>query len=342
MLVVITVLVLLLLGFVYEQLSRRIDTKTPITGKMIDVGGYRLHVTEHGQGEPTIVLIHGAGDSSYSWIHIRNELAKFSRVISYDRVGMGSSDTGPAPTPNHTVQELNNMLSKTGISGPYILVGHSLGGIIARLYALKYPNKIAGFVFLDSTHEFLNEDLKFKRGFAAIGVMLKILRVLSPFGIPRFLGNVTGMIPMFAHERAYYQQQLNPEEYKQWKGIVYRIFAGSAAGAEFKEAMTHLAEAAKQLENCTTKPPFGDLPIAVVNNPGFGAHWTEMQQELASRSTNSIHKTSDRKGHSLQMPRPELVVEAVHHVVEQVQIRNGRTLAESHIEHRSSTTMESV
>ncbi|MCZ8538368.1 alpha/beta hydrolase [Paenisporosarcina quisquiliarum] len=337
----VLVVILLFLGLVYEQLSRKIDAKSPKTGKMIDVGDYSMHVTDCGQGEATIVLIHGAGDSSYSWIHIRKELTKFSRVISYDRVGMGSSDLGPAPTPHHTVQELNNLLSKTGNPGPYILVGHSLGGIIARLYALEYPNKVAGFVFLDSTHEFLKDDTKFKQGFAAIGVMLKILRGLSPFGIPRFLGNITGMIPMFAHERKYYQQQLPPEEYKQWKGIVYRTFAGSAAGVEFKEAIAHLEEAARRLKNSKTIPQFGDLPIAVVNNPGFGAHWTEIQRELASRSTNNIHKTSDRKGHSLQMPRPELVVEAVQHVVEQVRSRNGRTLAESTLEQKIEVTVAS-
>ena len=80
--------------------------------------------------------------------------------------------------------------------------------------------------------------------------------------------------------------------------------------------------------------PLMELQIAVVNNTGFGDQWTVMQRELASRSTNHIHKTSDRKGHSLQMPRPEYVLEAIHHVVEQVVERNGRTLAESYQEHK--------
>lgn len=325
---------LLLLGLVYEQVSRRRDARRHHAGEMIDVGGYRLHLTDAGQGNPTVVLIHGAGDSSYSWIHIRKELSKFTRVITYDRAGMGSSDTGPVPTPEHTITELKNLLDKVGASEPYILVGHSLGGLIARLYALKHPNQVAGLVFLDSTHEFLKDDVKFKQGFAMIGFMLKILRLMSPFGIPRFLGNSLGIIPMYGHELPYYKQQLSAEEYMQWKGIVYSIFAGGGAGAEFKSAWAHLDLAANQLNNCMAKPQFGDLPIAVVNNPGFGVHWTEMQRELASRSTNHIHKISDRKGHSLQMPRPEYVIEAIHHVAEQVQKRNGRTLADSYQEHK--------
>ncbi|MCG7345859.1 alpha/beta hydrolase [Sporosarcina sp. ACRSL] len=323
---------LLVIGFVYEQVSRRRDTRRPYPGEMIDVGGYRLHFTDDGQGTPTVVIIHGAGDCSYSWMHIRKELSKFTRVITYDRAGMGSSDPGPEPIPEHTVKELHSLLSATGASGPYVLVGHSLGGLIARLYASEYPNQVAGFVFLDSTHESLKDDVKFKKGFAMIGFMTKILRLVSPVGFPRFLGNVLGIIPMFGNEISYYKQQLSAEEFRQWKERVYSIMSGKTAGLEFKGAWAHLDAAANQLQNSLEKPPFGDLPIAVVNNPGFGAHWIEMQKELASRSTNHIHKTSDHKGHSLQMPRPEYVIEAIQHVVEQVQERNGQTLAESYQE----------
>ncbi|WP_159887749.1 alpha/beta fold hydrolase [Paenibacillus puerhi] len=331
MLIGLAVLVgLLSLGFVYEQAARRKDARRPPAGDMMDIGGYRLHLTDTGQGSPTVVLIHGAGDSSYSWIHIRQELFKFTRVITYDRAGMGSSDSGPEPTPDHTIKELNTLLDKTGAPGPYVLVGHSLGGLIARLYALKYPEQVAGLVFLDSTHEFLKDDVKFKRGFAVVGFMLRLLRLMSSFGIPRFLGNILGLIPMYSNEHSYYKQQLSAEEYMQWKAMVYRIMAGKTAEAEFRCAWAHLEVAADQLNNSTKKPQFGDLPIAVVNNPGFGVQWTEMQKELSSRSTNHIHKTSDRKGHSLQMPRPKYVREAIHHVVEQVQERKGRTLAESH------------
>ena len=261
---------LLLLGLVYEQVSRRRDARRPYSGEMIDVGGYRLHLTDNGQGVPTVVLIHGAGDCSYSWMHIRKELSKFTRVITYDRAGMGSSDPGPEPTPEHTIKELNNLLDKTGAPGPYVLVGHSLGGLIARLYALKYPNQVAGLVFLDSTHEFLKDDAKFKQGFAILGFMLKILRLMSPFGVPRFLGNVLGIFALMGNEHSYYKQQLSAEEYMQWKGMAYSNIAGKTAEAEIKCAQAHLEDAVNQLNNSMEKPQFGDLPIAVVNNPGFG------------------------------------------------------------------------
>lgn len=340
MLIAILIIVLVgILGVLYEQISRRQEAKRPITGQLIDVDGYRLHVTDRGQGGPTVVLIHGAGDCSYSWIHVRNQLSKFTRFVTYDRPGMGSSDPGPAPSPEHTIKELNSLLTKAKIPGPYILVGHSLGGLIARLYALEYPNQVAGLVFLDSTHEFLKDDVKFKQGFAFLGVMLKVFRWLSPFGVLRFFGNVLGVIPMFGNERSYYKQQLNVEEYKQWKENVYRIFAGKAAGGEFKGASSFIEEAANRLNIGKVKPQFGDLPIAVVNNPGFGDNWTEMQKELASRSFNHFYKLSDRKGHSLQMPRPEYVIEAIHHVVKQAQERSGHTLSEANREQTSEAVV---
>ena len=125
-------------------------------------------------------------------------------------------------------------------------------------------------MFLDSTHEFLKDDAKFKQGFAIIGFMLKILRLMSPFGIPRFLGNVLGIFPIYGNELSYYKQQLSAEEYMQWKGMVYSIFAGKTAGAEIKCVRAHLDVAVNQLNNSMEKPQFGGLPIAVVNNPGFG------------------------------------------------------------------------
>ena len=94
------------------------------------INGY--HLTDTGQGDPTVILIHGAGDCSYSWMHIRKELSKFTRVITYDRAGMGSSDSGPGLTPKHTIKELKNLIEKTGAPEPYVLVGHSLGGLICK------------------------------------------------------------------------------------------------------------------------------------------------------------------------------------------------------------------
>lgn len=308
---------LLLLGFVSEQVSRRRERRYPLPGRLVDVGGFRLHVTDNGQGGPPVVVIHGAGETSFSWTHVRKEVARFTRVLTYDRPGLGASDPGPALGAVQSVDGLHTLLRCVGLPGPYVLVGHSLGGLIARLYAIRYPEQVAGMVLVDSTHEFLKDDAKFRKGFAAIGLMLRILRATSPFGLPRFLGDVLGIIPMYP-ERPFYAKQLSPEEYRQWRAIVYRNCAGKAGTDEFRAVFPMLEEAVRQMQDGREGPQFGDMPLAVLTNPGFGDEWAAMHRELASRSARSIHIISDRPGHSLQMPQPDLVINAIRHVVDQV------------------------
>lgn len=315
MLITVGVLLgLLVLGFVYEQLARRREQRDPLPGRLVDVGGHRLHVTERGQGGPTVVVITGAGDSSYSWTAVQNQIATFARVITYDRAGLGSSDLGPAPDPVRTLTELEQLLAKCGAQGPYILVGHSLGGLFARLYAMRYPEQVAGLVFVDSTHEFLIDDQKFKQGFAAIGTMLKVMKAVSPFGLPRFLGEVLKVMPMYP-ERPSYAKQLSADEYRLWSASVYRNTARDGGIKEFASVDAVLSTAAAQRRPDAEQPQFGEMPIVVLTNPGFGEGWIEMHKELAKRSRNSVHWISDQKGHNLHLHRPDLVVNGVRHIV---------------------------
>lgn len=319
--IVLSILVaLLLLGFIYEQLSRARDRRLPLPGRLIDLDGERIHLTDEGEGSPTVVILHGAGDSSYSWFYVRRQIARTARVLSYDRPGMGASpDTGRAPDPVRTVAELHRVLERSGAPGPYVLVGHSLGGLIARLYAHTYPNEVAGIIFVDSTHEALLQDKPFLSGIRVLAAMAGVMRVLSAVGILRLLA-VLGVMPMYAAERKYYAQQLSPAEYRQWLAACMGNFRPAAA-AELRSAVPMMEAAARIMKPAQ----FGELPVAVLNNPSFGPAWSEKGRELASRSTNSTHRTSDRPGHSLQMPRPELVIEAVSHVLGQVRERGAHS-----------------
>lgn len=147
-LIVLTViLVVALAGAGYFFLS--------VKGKLVDVGGHRLYLNCTGEGSPTVILDAGLGDdSSNSWSDVQPEIAKFTRVCSYDRANTGESDSISKPrTIEQIVADLHNLLTNAKVPAPYVLVGHSFGGMNVRMYAAKYPTEAAGIVLVDSSLE---------------------------------------------------------------------------------------------------------------------------------------------------------------------------------------------
>jgi pimeloyl-ACP methyl ester carboxylesterase len=144
-------LLLLLAGIAYQRLGARSDRSLhPPPGKFVNFGTHRLHLLDEGEGSPTIILEAGLMSTNLSWMGIRRDLAESYRVVSYDRAGLGWSDTGPMPrTAERIVDELHSLLELAAIPGPYVLVGHSFGGLTMPLFAARYPEKIAGMVLVD-------------------------------------------------------------------------------------------------------------------------------------------------------------------------------------------------
>ena len=147
------VVVLGLSGAAYESLAEAADTRAfPPPGRMVGVGGYRLHINCMGTGSPTVVIDAGWGDSSGAWSSwVQPSAASTTRVCTYDRAGMGYSEPGPLPrTAERFATELHALLSNAGEPGPYVLVGHSMGGFTVRVFAHDYPGDVAGVVLIES------------------------------------------------------------------------------------------------------------------------------------------------------------------------------------------------
>lgn len=118
-----------------------------------DVGNYDLYIKCLGTGSPTVILEAGWGDDGSTWSLIQPEISRYTRICSYDRVGLGLSDPGPESiTYNQAVMDLHTLLKEANIESPYILVGHSLGGMYMLLYTHRFPAEVYGLVLVDSSH----------------------------------------------------------------------------------------------------------------------------------------------------------------------------------------------
>src|SRR6266852_221780 len=144
--------VLGLVGTMDESVAEAADVRAyPPPGQMIDVGGHSLHINCVGTGTPTVVIDAGWGDSSGAWSSwVQPEAARTTRVCTYDRAGMGYSEPGPLPrTAEIFALELHRLLRGAGEPGPYVLVGHSLGGLPVRVFAHEYAAEVAGVVLIE-------------------------------------------------------------------------------------------------------------------------------------------------------------------------------------------------
>jgi len=154
---IIGIVTLAAIGAAYQIIATEMDKRAyPPPGQMVDVGGYQLHLYCTGttvDGSPTVILENGLGSTSAAWSLIQPEIAKATRVCSYDRAGMGWSNSSPEPRDaQHIAQELHTLLQNADVAAPYVLVGWSMGGLYARAYAAQYGDEVTGLVLIDSSH----------------------------------------------------------------------------------------------------------------------------------------------------------------------------------------------
>lgn len=193
--VVVLAVVLIVAGAGYQAIQNAADARHfHPEGRSVDVGGQALNLNCTGQGSPTIVLDSGLGVPAIGWESVQTEVAKFTRVCSYDRAGYGWSDAGPLPrTSAQIAQELHTLLQNAGERPPYVLVGHSFGGFNVRVYNGRYPDQVAGMVLVDASQEDQNQLMPaaFKRFSEAQKKQLKTQEMIAPYlnglGISRFM-----------------------------------------------------------------------------------------------------------------------------------------------------------
>lgn len=317
----IALLVLLLAG---ARAKARIRAAYPAPGQMVDVGGYELHIHCEGEGSPAVILEAGAGAFSAHWVYVQEAVASFTRVCAYDRAGLGWSEASPHPrTAEVVVEELHTLLTEADIAGPHVLVGHSLGGLYARLYAHVYPQEVAGLVLVDAAHteqharapeayriweeEFQAQTARqfaLGRWLSASGVM-----ALDPTTVPS-----DPNLPAETDETFRAVIAANPA-YFSAVGAVYpnldQIFEEvRATGGSLGDLPLVVIARGEALE---ADPAIGLTPELVTQYEPF---WQQLQAELAALSTRGELLIAEESGHNVQLEHPGMVVEAIREVME--------------------------
>jgi pimeloyl-ACP methyl ester carboxylesterase len=281
-------LLLIVAGAIYQAVGAARDHAAfPPPGRLVDVGGYKLHLHCTGEaaaGQPTVILETLAGGISAYWGWVQPEIAKTTRVCSYDRAGRAWSEPASGPLSlAQTVADLHTLLVSARVEGPYVLVGHSIGGIYMREFAETYPAEVVGMVLVDAAHpdqfERHPELLAANKSFLALSASFPWL---AHIGIARIYFASGGTLDM---------GDLPPVELAVakavWSSPAY--FASQRAEGMAVEAIYADARRLGDL---------GDLPLAVVSaGSGQPPFWASLQAELATLSTNSRHVTLEHATH---------------------------------------------
>ena len=146
------------LPLTFNRMGKNGSSESVLKLQKIDVGGHGLQFLIGGQGSPAVIFEGGFGAGIASWSRVQKDVAAFTQTVSYDRAGLGQSDPGPRPrSAKQIATELHAALQKSGVKPPYVMVGHSFGGIYVRVFADMYPNEVAGMVLIDPSQESFND-----------------------------------------------------------------------------------------------------------------------------------------------------------------------------------------
>lgn len=300
-------------GVVYEQVSQQLNPVPPVTGTLVDIGGRRLNIFCSGEGSPAVIFESGRGGPGIGWSPIQKEIAATTRACWYDRAGYGWSDSSPLLHPASAVaDDLHKLVQGFGVAPPYVLVGASFGGIDVRVYGKMFPRDVAGMVLVDSTHVDERQSITppgggylpyFPRLFPTVAQILKhtgALRLLvnlpkSPFE-PRTFAE--------AIKELDYESSLEARSVRSLGDIPLLVLTAtrhslSAPESLFEVRRRRAAEAAN----------------------------VEAQKQLAALSTRGRQIVLPDTDHGIQYQRPEVVIQAIKDVVDEVRSPREATIS---------------
>jgi len=311
--ILIIILVLVILGIFYEQYKRHMSKDYEVDGKFIDVGGHKLHYVLKGEGNPTVIFESGLDYGGHIvWRNIQEKLSINCTTLSYDRAGILRSQRGENPkTCEFMAEELHSMLEALKLPKPYILVGHSLAGLIYRCYIDKYSSDVAGVVLLDPTHpeSFENFPKKLRDTFTRTPPKW-LVTILSTLGLLRLSFKM--LFKKFMKDSL----KSETESYQEAQDMVHHSLN---AYMEEHKNLTLQSQESKGIS-------FGNIPVTVLGAtkvPMDKPDYHEMMAVIKRCHEETVSHCKESKlilvdsGHTIQLEKPEVVVEAVREMLEE-------------------------
>lgn len=275
-------------------------------GEMVVVGGRQVHLLCRGQGSPAVILESGIPGASLGWTSVMEDIALFTRVCAYDRAGYGWSEAGAEPrTISNIATELRALFHKTGVHPPYVLAGHSFGGLVVQFYASRFPDQVAGMVLVDSAHP----DLARRSGHVERmgGVALR-LKLMAPLGIARLIIDPPAGSP-----------ESRPSSVRKMEK---ELLATTRSFRAMASEMEGLPESLNQA--IEDRPRLGRKPLVVLTEGRRRMEfWHAMQEQFTELSDSSEWQVVDGAGHFIHQDQPDVVVDAVRRVVDSARGQPG-------------------
>jgi pimeloyl-ACP methyl ester carboxylesterase len=320
--------ILLLSGMVYQWLGARSDRRRfQGLGTMIDVGGgRRIYMSAMGTGGPAVIFESGIAATSQNWLRMQESVSEFARTISYDRGGLGWSSAGKSErTPSNIARELRDLLQRAGVPPPYVLVGHSFGGLVVRRYAAEYPDEVVGVVLVDAmrTEEWppVNEAQRahLDRGIKLTGIAVPIAR----FGLARFAttsqlcrnGKASRLFSRAAGNGGRHVLDRITCEVGKMPREVWPIVAAHWSTPHFYHGLAaHLRAVPATVVEMHEAEPIRSAPVLLLT-PGSAQPLSSEQLRRIGPETQQV--IAEKSGHWVHLDEPELVLDAIRTMVEQ-------------------------
>ncbi|MFD1713348.1 alpha/beta fold hydrolase [Amnibacterium flavum] len=293
----------------------------PLESQCTTVAGRTVEFFDNGvarDADPVVVLLTGAGETVRSWLPVQARLAGRHRVLAFERSGIGGSEAGSPRTLEGLIAELTGVLDSLVPEARVVLVGHSFGALLSRVFAERNAARVAGLVLLDATPDLLGTDALRRVGYRLyIGAAAVLRRAL-----PRdWFGRLTaaGALPFYPG-RSRFLRLLDGASAREWKRAVKDLYLGDAI-EEMRAVLPVAAEAAGELAVGTRGRTGRDLPVAMLTSGTYGPGWTRLHRTISQRYPGSSHEVTQDRFHNVHMRHPDLTVQIVEAVLAQARVR---------------------